>query len=465
MRAERVVAGFDSATALLRDLSSHLSGARVPRPGERPGTGQDLLASAGEKANHLPRGLKERIYALSGWTEAVQRHKVGDIRSDRLAEWVAGHYPKQQSDVAFVGSSNGALTHLAAALRAPWLPQTLLLPVRRHGVPPEDASEDLRRMRSTGEELLRANPDWALHHMHDPNQDRLMVAGMCYFRTKWLRLPAAYERHLRDVLRPGGSLVVSDCAMTWPTTRVGERYIFQHGGFGGATTDELQHGSDRVREFLRAYGSDYTKFVAPEPDDESPEAEWGFEPRLLEDLRDLADRQGWNLVRLRYDEPETVSPPVADIHRDWYRDRGLPTGRLLVESFMLMDTYGALRTGSVPFWTVFNKEPSLRALESYLDSREPFDEIRMALFSHGVESVGLAWADQWAGVLARARELGTFLGTDPESFPRDFAVLVRFGRELAQVRGKQPLPSPLRWEEAAPRLDAAEGVELSELMR
>lgn len=320
-------------------------------------------------------------------------------------------------------------------------------------------------MRSTGEELLRANPDWALHHMHDPNQDRLMVAGMCYFRTKWLRLPAAYERHLRDVLRPGGTLVVSDCAMTWPTTRVGERYIFQHGGFGGATTDELQHGSDRVREFLRAYGSDYTKFVAPEPDDESPEAEWGFEPRLLEDLRDLADRQGWNLVRLRYDEPETVSPPVADIHRDWYRDRGLPTGRLLVESFMLMDTYGALRTGSVPFWTVFNKEPSLRALESYLDSREPFDEIRMALFSHGVESVGLAWADQWAGVLARARELGTFLGTDPESFPRDFAVLVRFGRELAQVRGKQPLPSPLRWEEAAPRLDAAEGVELSELMR
>lgn len=35
MRAERVVVGFDSATALLRDLSSHLSGARVPRPGER----------------------------------------------------------------------------------------------------------------------------------------------------------------------------------------------------------------------------------------------------------------------------------------------------------------------------------------------------------------------------------------------------------------------------------------------
>lgn len=123
MRAERVVAGFDSATALLRDLSSYLSGARVPRPGERPGTGQDLLAMAGEKANRLPRGLKERVYALSGWTEAVQRHKVGDIRSDRLAEWVVGHYPKQQSDAAFVGSSNGALAHLAAALRAPWLQQ------------------------------------------------------------------------------------------------------------------------------------------------------------------------------------------------------------------------------------------------------------------------------------------------------------------------------------------------------
>ena len=385
MRPERVVAGFDSATAMLRELSSQLNGERVPRPGERPGASQDALAAAAAGANHLPRAVKERIYALSGWTEAVQRRQVGRIHADRLAEWVVGHYPKQQSDVAFVGSSNGALTHLAAALRAPWLPQTLLLPVRRHGVPPEDASEDLRRMRSTGEELLRANPDWALHHMHDPNQDRLMVAGMCYFRTKWLRLPPAYVRHLRDVLRPGGTLVVSDCAMRWPTTHVSERYTFQHGGFGGATLDELRHGSERVREFLRSYGSDYTRFVAPEPDGESPEAEWGFEPRLMEDLRHVADREGWNLVRLCHDEPESLSAPVADLHRAWYRQNGLPTGRLLVESFMLLDTYGALRTGSVPFWTVFNKEPSLRALECYLDAREPFDEIRMALFSHGVE--------------------------------------------------------------------------------
>jgi pimeloyl-ACP methyl ester carboxylesterase len=36
-----------------------------------------------------------------------------------------------------IGSSGGALTHLYAALGIPWLPQTLLLPVRQRGLPPD----------------------------------------------------------------------------------------------------------------------------------------------------------------------------------------------------------------------------------------------------------------------------------------------------------------------------------------
>jgi hypothetical protein len=77
--------------------------------------------------------------------------------------------------------------------------------------------------------LLAANPDLELHHMHDANQDRLMVAGMSYFRIKWRRLPDAYERFLHDLLAPGGTVITVECGLQWPTTQIGKRHLFQHG--------------------------------------------------------------------------------------------------------------------------------------------------------------------------------------------------------------------------------------------
>ncbi len=127
---------------------------------------------------------------------------------------------------------------------------------------------------------------------------------------------------------------------------------------------------------------------------------------------------------------------------------------------MLVEPYWALRTGSVPFWTVFNTRRSLRGLEEYLDRVPDYEEIRLTLFSHGVESVGLAGADEWARVLDRATKVGSFLGTDPAAFPRDFAVFARVRRDLTRVRGRQPMPPRMRWRKAAERLDDADGVEL-----
>jgi len=77
-----------------------------------------------------------------------------------------------------VGSSNGAVVHLAAALGAPWLPQTLLLPVRHGGVHPDDPAGDLATAVEPARVLLAANPELVLHHMHDANQDRLMIRHM-----------------------------------------------------------------------------------------------------------------------------------------------------------------------------------------------------------------------------------------------------------------------------------------------
>ncbi|SPE63920.1 hypothetical protein SNS2_5244 [Streptomyces netropsis] len=458
MRASKAVASFDSATGMLRALSRFLAGRDVPALGQVPAVFELPLSGLLGGLNRLPVAVQERAYAASGWAEAIPQRRVGEVRSEALAAWVTGHYPRRRYPVIFIGSSNGALIHLAAALDAAWLPQTLLLPVRRRGVAPDDPVGDLAAVEGAGRALLAANPDLVLHHMHDPNQDRLMIAGMTYFRVKWRRLPEAYRRFIHDHLAPGGLVVGVDCTLRWPTTRIDDRYVFQFGALGDATPDEYRQGGPRVADLLARYGAPVRRWHPPAADGESPEAEWGLEPALLDDIRAFAGQHRIDLDLLRFDTPQRLSPAVADLYRSWYADRGLPTGRLLVESFLLLEPWWALRTGSVPYWTVFGTETFRAGLETYLNATDPYDEIRILLFNHGTDSIGLAGAQDWRRTAARARKIGVLTGVDGAVYPRDFAGFVRSHRELSQIRTRYPMPLPLNAASAAAALAARGGI-------
>ena len=139
-----------------------------------------------------------------------------------------------------------------------------------------------------------------------------------------------------------------------------------------------------------------------------------------------------------------MSPLVADLYAWSNGQRGIMERRLLAESFIVMEPYWTLRTGSIPFWMVFNMEPSARALESYLGRRDPFQEIGIMLFSHGVESAGLAPIERWLALARRAGSGGCLVGVDPKAYPRDFAVFVRYYFDLKQKFGaRYPIPAPL----------------------
>lgn len=355
---------------------------------------------------------------------------------------MVSEYPRRPYPAVAIGSSNGALVHLCSALGIPWLPQTFLVPVRHPGIPVDEPREDMEWGRMHAPALLKANPELQLHHMHDANQDRLMIQRMAYFRVKRLLLGEAYERFLEETLPSGGTIFLVECRRTWPTTRIGERHVFQHGTPGGATEEEFIHGSERVEDYLARYGSHRRRWDSPEPDGERPEAEWGFEPTLREDVEKLASRHGYRLRRIVFEDPEHLSPVVADLYRWWYEERGLSTNRLLVESFILMEPWWALRTGSTPFWMKFNMEPSLEFVEAYLNNADPYEEIRMMLFSHGVDAVGLPSIERWRAVLARARDQGHFVGVDQRRFPRDYATFVRYHAEMKKIPSRYPMPEP-----------------------
>jgi hypothetical protein len=295
-----------------------------------------------------------------------------------------------------------------------------------------------------GRALLDANPEIALHHMHDPNQDRLMAQRMAYLRIKWRRLSPAYQEFLKNHLEPGATIVVSECKLTWPTTQVQDRHYFQFGALGGADAEEFLHGGPRVENYLLRYGSHRLRWEPPAPDADRPEAEWGYDERLGVELEQFASRHGFRLQRLIDKLPHDLSPLVADLYRWWNRQRHVVGNRLLVESFVLLEPFWTIRTGSVPYWMVFNKEPSAVDLQAYLDARDPFDEIYLMLFSHGVESIGLASIQRWKSLLGRARKKGEFLGVDEKLFPRDFASLSRYNvRVREMIAARYPLPAPL----------------------
>jgi hypothetical protein len=432
------VANFDSATAMSLALARFLHGQDFPALGQPP-----AMKPLAKRVNRLPRRLREKVFIFGGATETVSPRRVDRLDMSEWGEWLSQAYPEGRYPAVAVGSSNGALNHLYAALRIPWLPQTYLVPVRQR-VHPDDPVSALERGVEPGRALVDANPDLQLHHMHDANQDRLMVRALTYFRVKQRVLGEDYERFLHERLAPGGTILLIDCRARWRTTRIGERHVFQHGAIGGATQEEFHHGSPRVERYLERYDSPVRRWDGPEPDSESPEAEWGFEPALLDDIERFAAEHGYRVRRLVFEEPEDPSPLVADLYRWWYRRRRIPANRLLVWSFVVLEPHWTLRTGSVPFWMKFNMEPSLEAVERYLDGTDAFDEIHLALFQHGVEAVGLPAKERWQALLDRASRRGTTLGVDLDEYPLDFPHYARYDEAVRDhIAARYPLPAPL----------------------
>lgn len=437
------VASFDSATAMLRALGAYLHGRGFSMMGTLPEFLEPAMKPLATMVNALPERFREGVYTWSGRSEAIPPEKLEQVKAEEVSGWMVEHYPRRRYPAAVIGSSNGALIHLCAALGIPWLPQTFLIPVRRSGVHPDEPAQEMEWGRGPARLLLEANPELQLHHMFDPNQDRLMVRRMAYFRTKRLRLGETFECFLEDNLEEGATIFLAECGLSWPTTHVGERHIFQFGALGGVTPEELLHGSERVESYLSRYRSHRRRWEPPQPDGERPEAEWGFESALRDDVERFARERGYRVRRIAFEQPEHLSPLVAGLYRWCYRERGLPTNRLLIESFILMEPWRALRAGLVPFWMVFNTEPSTRAIERYLDDAEPYDYIYLTLFSHGVDSVGLVPIERWRQILKRARTEGAFAGVDERTFPKDFATFIRYRRDLEKVPTSYPIPELL----------------------
>lgn len=440
-KAPRYIAKFDSGWGMLQALSNCLSGKDFPGLGALPG-----LKPVELLVGKLNTRLGQQVYSLTGWTETIPAGDVHSIGAEDISRAVVNLYSNEDTNAVFIGAANGSMIHLAAALRAPWLPQSFLIPLKRPDMDPDDITADMEWGREPGRILLDNNPELILHHAHDPDHDRLMVRRMAYFRVKRRVLGETYSRYLEDKLRSGATVYIVDCDLKWPTTKVGDRHYFQTGGAGGVSPDEYLYGSERVARFLERQGSKVRRWNPPPVDAERPEAEWGFQTELAEDVVALGHSLGGKVVRISFEKPEAVSPLVADFYRWWYQTRGIHSNHLLAESFAFLDPYWTLRTGSVPFWLLFSGRYSADTLIDYLSRTRPYDHIYVMLLSNGINPVEGVSIEDWRSVLRQAAVGGEFIGVDEDKFPFDFASFLRYNAELKEKitsRYEMPVPASL----------------------
>jgi len=410
LKPTKVVASFDSATVLQAALAAALRGEPFPHLGH-----SSAAALAVRSAGRLPWPLLKQLYARIGASEGIDPARLGDVDLGEVARALVDSIPARPYPAVLIGSSNGALTHLAAAMQVPWLPGTVLVPVARRGDPqrPVDALEFGRR---TAGPLLKRNRDIALHHMHDQVQDELMVAHMTYFRTKWQELPDAYAAFLSRRLMPGAPVLLVEDTSRWPVTRVSERHVFQAGAQGGRAADY----------FL-------SRPHTPSADGEAPEAEWGADAGLGSAVRRWCRSSGHPLVQISYAGPQGPAAAVATTLREWHQRSGAPADRLVVPSFVLGDPWTTIVKGAVPFWTFFSVEAALDSLRAYLEDAAPYRYVDLMLFQHGVPSAGIAAPDEWLRVAGAGGARARLLGLDARRFPHDIASIARYGPALSAL--------------------------------
>lgn len=439
LRAARMLTDFDSSVTMVRTIGRFLRG-RDNR-GLSIGPGSKALART---ASALPRPLRRASFTAMGRGQGIPLNWVPHVRAEELAEWVTRQYGPGPYPAVVIGSASGAAVFLAAALRAPFLPQTLLVGAHDTATHPDDPAGAMRALAPMARRVAANNPEIAVHHMHDPAQDRPMLEAMAYLRLKRLRLGRVYERFLEQRLAPGATVIQLECTRDWRTRQVAERTYFQFGALGGVPEEEYHHSGQRIADYLSQQGSPWTRWEPPESDGRRPEAEWGFDPALADDIEALTTRNGYALRRLSVAEPQQLSPFVADLYRWWYRERGIPADRLLAQSYVQWDPLWTLRLGAVPFWLRFNMRPSYEDLERYLDAAEPYGEIYANLFSQGLWSPGVVPIGQWQDLITRcARKHGEVIGVDIGAYPIDTGSTLRYQPAFRSLPPRYPLPAPL----------------------
>jgi hypothetical protein len=347
-------------------------------------------------------GLLRRGALLGdAWADAIPVELTDRLDADAVAARIVGRYQDAAYPAVVLGSPHGAAVHLAAAMRAAWLPTTFSMNVHWPQGRAGDWDGALAGGIEAADRILRANPGVTVRQVHDPVRRGWLCGSTLTLHVRWRRLPAAYRTFLKTRLHPGGGVLVLRDGRIWPVLAARAGHTFQLGSpSSGWTPGDY---TPRNRSFTDLVeGVDGTPMSPARVNPPCHYAEFAGEPGLENDVRGTVAETH----RVLYADPHGLSAAVADLYRDWFARDGRGGERCIVETERLLDPGQVLSAGLVPYWCESASRPAVAAAERWLAGSRPYDLVDVLPAPPGTACDAHAEPGQWRALAWFARRMG-----------------------------------------------------------
>jgi hypothetical protein len=387
----------------------------------------------------LPQSVSEWIIPRANsnnalTAEVVRSIKTSDLINGRLADYA--ELNKKYPAITMGIGMGGTTAHLALALGGPFLPQAFVLTLK-NGTMTGDVKAYESLTHEIAHHITEKNRDLMSIQHYDPIHDGWLVKRVNHLRLKLIDLPEEYKQFIREKLEPGGDLVYLEGNAKWKRFRTGERNVFQVGGWGDISAEEFIYGSERLSTFSKKEKLKYDHwFLDNFPIEDGAESEWGSEAGLGEALEEFCKEEGFNFLKISYDDPNDFSRLAFNTKQHMLKKQGIDPKGVVVEMFSQFDTEIVDHTALLPFWLIFNTFDSLRVLE---EMSKEFQKDLPVFFS-GLSTFSITpdlvlW-DRWQEALKSFQMIN--IGARKNHFPADPVALLDWKKPLINWAKNQP---------------------------
>ena len=377
--------------------------------------------------------------------DCLQDFSLNELIKARLDDYseLEGRRP-----AILVGAAlGGATTYLSLALGSLFLPQTFVITMK-NGSYDGDVEEYLNRSLEAAKRIAEDDHRLMTIQHYDPIHDGWLTRYVNHLRFKLVDLPEQYADFIRTHVEPGGTVIYLEGGATWLRYRVGERSVFQIGGWGDISAEEFLEASPRIKTYAESAGLMFYDWrLTQYPLERGPESEWGTEPGLAEALEEFCKAEGFRFERIPLTHPNDFSRLAYSAASHLLNKEGREPAGVSVECFSQFDSTSARFGGLLPLWLIFNTKDSARYLKEMAKKFPGDGPIFFSALSTFSLTPDIASWDEWMDAIGGRQFINN--GTRKSHYPADARALVKWQDPLREwvLKHKQPITANLTPEE------------------
>lgn len=390
-----------------------------------------LTRLALKMVGYFPQSLAQWLIPRAPNANALDGEKVRSLKIDDLIRVRLKDYQDNQGPFPAITMGvgmGGTTAHLAANLGGPFLPQAFVMTLK-HGSMDGNVRNYFNLSADIAREVTSKNPDIMAIQHYDPVHDGWLVRRVNHLRLKLIDLPETYREYISKNLIKGGEIVYLEGLANWKQYKVGERNVFQVGGWGDIPDQEFLDGSQRIEKYCRQEGITNTDWrLADFPLIEGYESEWGSEPGLGEAVEAFCKSEGYRFTKISFKDPNQFNILNYMSSQKLLEMEDREATGVLVETFSQYDVSAVRNSGLLPLWLIFNTTDSVRFL-SEMTSRFPKNKpVFFSPLSTFSLTPDMATWDDWEKALAGLNWVN--VGTRKSHYPADAWTLIEWQKSL-----------------------------------